>query len=140
MEKENKNLKNIIILLVIVIVLLIGFGIFFIIEFHEEREDIHDLSRDRVNNFVPSKDIDEDDYFNSTPDNQNYITKDQALDIALNDASMSKNNVYDIDIELDYKYGKTVYEVDFDYQSMEYEYYIDALTGTIIKSFQSRNY
>ena len=43
------------------------------------------------------------------------------------------------DIELDYKYGKKVYEVSFDYQYHEYEYYIDASNGDIVHFFKERD-
>ena len=68
--------------------------------------------------------------------NSNYISKEKALDIALNNAKISQNNIRNIEVELDYKYGETVYEVTFDYQQYEYEYYINAENGNILKSFR----
>ena len=71
--------------------------------------------------------------------NKNYISKDNALKIALNDAKINQNNIRNIDIEFDYKYNQTVYEVTFDYKQYEYEYYINAENGNIIKSFIERD-
>ena len=51
-------------------------------------------------------------------------------------ANLNQKDIYDLDVELDYKYNKNVYEIDFNYQQYEYEYYIDAITGTIVKSFK----
>lgn len=69
----------------------------------------------------------------------NTISKQDALNIALQDAGLNENDVYDIDIELDYKYNTKVYEIDFDYHDYEYEYYINTETGEIVKSFKERD-
>ncbi len=75
-----------------------------------------------------NKSFDEDEYYT--------ISKDNALKIALDDVKLTQSDIRDIDIELDYKYGQTVYEITFDYQQYEYEYYIDARNGDIVKSFK----
>ena len=75
----------------------------------------------------------------STTQNKEYISRDKALSVALEHANVSKNNIYDIDIELDYKYGKEVYEIDFNYQGYEYQYYVDAQDGQILHSFRERD-
>ncbi len=71
---------------------------------------------------------------NST--NNNYISKQEALNISLNNIGITQDSILDLDIELDYKYGKTVYEISFNYKKFEYEYYIDAINGEIIHSFK----
>ena len=38
------------------------------------------------------------------------------------------------DAELDYEWGKQVYEIEFYYNGMEYEYKIDTATGSILKA------
>ncbi len=70
-----------------------------------------------------------------------YISRDKALQTALNSLNVSKNSIYDLDIELENKarYQKVVYEVSFDYNNYEYEYYIDATSGKILDSFKSRD-
>lgn len=72
---------------------------------------------------------------------QNYIVKSEILKIALNDLNITEKDIYDLDIELENKprYKTVVYEVSFDYNYFEYEYYIDALTGKILDSFKSRD-
>ena len=67
---------------------------------------------------------------------KDYITKDKAIDIALKHAGLKKNAVYELDAELDYKYGQKVYEVDFEYKEHDYEYFINAESGKIVKSFK----
>lgn len=69
-------------------------------------------------------------------DAEKYITIERALDIALSNVGASRGSVLDIDVELDYKFGQVVYEVSFDYDQYEYEYYINAESGEIVKSFK----
>lgn len=61
-----------------------------------------------------------------------YIGRDVALEAALNHAGLSKNDVRNVDIELDYEYGSMVYEVEFEVGTAEYEYDIEAATGDIV--------
>ena len=75
--------------------------------------------------------IDEDLEVINTDD---YISVEKALEIALN--GLSKDQVWDIDIELERKYGQIVYEVSYNSGQYEYEYYINAKSGEIIKSFK----
>ena len=57
----------------------------------------------------------------------------KAKSIALNHAGVSENKVYDMDIELDDEDGRLVYEVEFKSGNREYDYEIDAASGTILK-------
>ena len=57
----------------------------------------------------------------------------KAKSIALNHAGVSESKAYDMDIELDDEDGKLVYEVEFKSGDMEYDYEIDAASGTILK-------
>ena len=61
-----------------------------------------------------------------------YIGRDAALEAALNHAGLSKNDVRNVDIELDYEYGSMVYEVEFELGTTEYEYDVNAATGEIV--------
>lgn len=65
-----------------------------------------------------------------------YITVEKALDAALKNAGLTREQVWDIDVELERKFGKIVYEVSFEAGQYEYEYYVDATTGEIVKSFK----
>lgn len=65
----------------------------------------------------------------------NYIGKDKALEIALGDASLTQEDVRDVEVELDREVvGATAYEVSFENGFDDYEYVINAETGEIIKS------
>ncbi len=142
MEKNQSNLKIVIVLLVVIILLLIGLSIFFIEEFIDEKEEIKNLynNDDRVytdnSSNVTNNDNSNDNTNSNENNNKNYISRENALKIALDDAKINQSDIRDIDIELDYKYGQTVYEVNFDYQQYEYEYYINAESGNIVKSFK----
>ena len=57
----------------------------------------------------------------------------KAKSIALNHAGVSENEAYDMEIELDDEDGTLVYEVEFKSGNMEYDYEIDAASGTILK-------
>ena len=60
------------------------------------------------------------------------IGKTEALEIALTDAGLTKDQVVDIDIELERSAGSAWYEIDFEGGRTEYEYKIDAYSGEIL--------
>lgn len=62
-----------------------------------------------------------------------YITKEAALEAALEKAGFAKEDVKEIEIEFKCKKGNLVYEVEFKVDLIEYEYKIDATTGEILK-------
>ncbi len=66
----------------------------------------------------------------------NYIGKERAKEIALADAGLSYSNVTFFRVELEWDDGKPEYEVEFYSGNKEYDYEIDAVTGTI----RSRDY
>ena len=69
---------------------------------------------------------------NASNSNTTTITIDEARDIALNHASTNINSITHLRTERDYENNTLVYEVDFIYNNYEYDYKIDAATGTII--------
>lgn len=66
--------------------------------------------------------------------NSMYISKNEAIDIAINDAGLSRSLVYDIDAEFEKSHGQAWYDVDFQNHELEYEYVIDASSGSILSS------
>lgn len=60
------------------------------------------------------------------------ISIDEAKDIALEARGVSASEVSFIRAELDEEDGTAVWEIEFDYNSVEYEYRIDATTGQIL--------
>ena len=69
----------------------------------------------------------------AAPADGDYIGEDKALEIALGDAGLSKDQVSNAYAHLDYDddRGKYEYEVSFHQGTTEYDYDVDALTGDI---------
>ncbi len=57
------------------------------------------------------------------------ISRDKALEIALNHAGLKQENIRGLDIELDKENGVTVWDIDFESGDMDYSYDINAETG-----------
>lgn len=70
----------------------------------------------------------------SQPSNGNVISTEQAKAIALQHAGLSEQSIWDFSIELDNKNGRTVYDIDFDASNAEYDYWIDAYSGEVLRS------
>ena len=58
-----------------------------------------------------------------------YIGRDAALQVALNQLKAKVEEISGEEIELDFEDGMMVYEIEFDYKGVEYEFLIDAKTG-----------
>ena len=152
MKKESKKSSNtgkiiggsliviglvIIALLVVILVKNTGDGGKYTVSYHSDDRYAEKLiTGDKIEETIVNEPIDEPTQDPTNIDTSQYIAVDKALDIALNAANASGKSISDIDVELDYKFGKTVYEVSFDIGQYDYEYYLDAKTGDIIKSFR----
>ena len=60
-----------------------------------------------------------------------YITKDEALNIALKNASVSKNQIKELEIDYDMENGVLTYDIEFKYNQNEYEYEVSAAKGIV---------
>ena len=131
MSSLDKNKSVIIISLLVVIIFVLAIFMDVIITKYDNLEDKYE---DRYDN-----ELNVDNPTNKNEDN--YISKDRALEIVLNDLKITKNDIYDLDIEFEnkYRYDGVVIEISFDYNRYEYEYYIDATNGNILDSFKSRD-
>ena len=69
-----------------------------------------------------------------TPAAAEPISVDKAKSIALSHAGVASADVRQIKCELDRDDGMTIYEVEFKAGGYEYDYEINAVTGTILKS------
>ncbi len=77
---------------------------------------------------------DEDKFNETAPNtNENIMYSSNALDIALKHAGLVRDNVYDIEAELENERGRYIYEISFKSAGFEYDYDIDAKTGEIVK-------
>lgn len=61
----------------------------------------------------------------------------EAKNIAMKDAGVT--DIRDYECEVEYKKGRTVYEISFDSGGYEYEYQIDAADGTVLKWDKDRD-
>lgn len=134
-KKENDVINWIVPMLLGMITILLVVLLIFAINGKEGKSS----TNNSTNQGQITHDIDDDEDNHEIQTDTTYISKEKALSIALESAKLSQNDIYDISVEFDYKYGKTVYEIDFDYQRYEYEYYIDAASGEILHSFKERN-
>lgn len=66
--------------------------------------------------------------------NAEIISAEKAKEIALNHAGLSADKVSFFKVELDNDDGVYVYEIEFIYERMDYEYEINAVSGAIIHS------
>ena len=67
-------------------------------------------------------------------DKSNYISSEKATSIALAKAGLKKTQTHHFSSEFDCDDGKLIYEIDFRAGGKEYEYDIDAVSGTILES------
>ena len=68
-----------------------------------------------------------------------YIGEDRAKQTALSHAGVSADSITQFKCELDRDNGVTLYEIEFKAGGYEYEYDINAATGTILKSEKDRD-
>ena len=107
----------------------------YVINYHTDDKVAEEIiENNKTDTTKPNTEVVIDD--TTTTDVGNYISIERALEIALENVGAAKQNVRDIDVELDYKFGQTVYEVTFDYNGYEYEYYLNPTSSEIIKSFK----
>ncbi len=133
--KEAK-IKN---LLPILTICLIAFLIIIIVIFYFKNEAIEDKYEELEERY-------EYLYENNKSNEQqnediNFLSQNEALDIVLKNLNITKDKISDLDIELEYKarFSSQVYEISFNYKYLEYEYYLDPVTGKILDSLKSIN-
>ncbi len=92
----------------------------------------------KVEKEVPDHDDDRDEDFQGTPTGCK-ITKEDAIMSAITHAGLPETAVYDIECELDKKFGVMYYEVEFEAEGYEYEYTIDVETGEVLTHSKTRD-
>lgn len=75
---------------------------------------------------------DKDNNANENSAASNYVGKQAAIDAALTHAGVRKSDINKLKTKFDIDDGKALYEVEFTYNSLDYEYKIDALTARVI--------
>ncbi len=124
MKKDKKNIVIVILSIVIVVLLFFCIFMYFKIEY---MDDVLDYKEDSC---ITNTNVNE---------NNKYISKDDALALVLKSLNINKDSIYDLNIELENKFNTAVYELDFKYNRYEYEFYVNAESGEILKSFIERD-
>ena len=72
----------------------------------------------------------------TVPPNENpasaELTREQAIEIALSDAGLTREQIRELEVERDYERGTLVYEIDFEHGRKEYSYDIRISDGKIL--------
>lgn len=97
-------------------------------------EELKDLNINELNLLASSQHL-EGSALSSTGrvSDKAYIGEGRAKAITLEDAGIKESDIRSMKIEMDIEHGAMVYEVEFSAGAKEYDYEIDALTGSIVK-------
>lgn len=96
-------------------------------------EELVDLNINELNVILNSKNKKVNNVTSSgNASTKSYIGVEKAKQIAFNAAGINSNNIYDLEVELDYEYRTMIYEISFNANGREYEYEINAVNGSII--------
>lgn len=98
------------------------------------KEELAELSVNELNLIIsnPKNEVKEVETAGSTASDKAYIGTEKAKAAALAHVNVKEADIFDLEIDFDYEYGKMIYEVDFDTKDREYEIHVDALTGKIV--------
>ena len=112
------------------------------VEFYEGNTE-YDYDIDAVTGDIISYDYDAE-YYNPSSNGQTTapggsITAEQAKQIALQHAGVDEANTRRMEMDIDYDHGRTTYEFSWKVDWTEYEYEIDASTGSIISFSQEQD-
>lgn len=102
------------------------------VEFYKGNQE-YDYEIDAATGKITDVDYDAENYTKPSSSNT-VISADEARQIALKHAGVSSSNVRYDKTELDYDDGVQKYEIEFRVGQMEYEYEINAVTGTVLKA------
>lgn len=108
----------------------------------KQREEQNPQNSSSVNDDAKQEAVSNDNTDNSNANNNNtsnnesetYISEERAIEIAISNAGVTRDSVYDLDAELDKEPNGVFWEVDFESGDFEYSYDIDATTGDIVNT------
>lgn len=66
-----------------------------------------------------------------TVSTKQYISRDEALNIALKNASLTQDQIKNLEIDYDTENGVLTYDIEFQYNQSEYEYEVSATKGVV---------
>ena len=65
---------------------------------------------------------------------KDYIGKEAAREAAFKAAGITAAEAWDVHVDLEREAGRIYYDVEFEHNGMEYDYYVEAKTGEILAS------
>lgn len=99
---------------------------------HMTEKALLELSTQELILLGQERGVDADDFYGNV-DTSKYISKEDAMRIALQSAGLGETQLTQSDIEFDCDDGIITYEVEFHANGQEYEYDINAETGEVLK-------
>ena len=72
--------------------------------------------------------------YNGAATDNRYLSLEKVKELVFKDSGVNEKDVRDFEAELDYDYGKMVYEVEFEVGKVNYDYELDAVNGSVIYS------
>ena len=102
-------------------------------EVKDDANEIKDDVKNGVSDMMPSDNSSE----NNTSSAK--ISAEQAKKRALEHAGLKETDIFDFDIDKDMENGVLCYDIDFETDTHEYEYLIDANTGAVKHSKKEPN-
>ena len=67
-----------------------------------------------------------------------YISQDEALNVALKNASLTKDKIKNLEIDYDLENGALTYDIEFTYNQNEYEYEVSATKGIVEREVEPK--
>lgn len=71
-----------------------------------------------------------------TVSTKQYISRDEALNIALKNASLTQDQIKNLEIDYDTENGVLTYDIEFQYNQSEYEYEVSATKGVVEREIE----
>ena len=109
----------------------------------DQTKTFDELAKLSVNDLyliADSKDVEFDDILaQGDPSSEGYIDAASAKTAALSHAGFAEDEVIALTAKLDFDDGRMVYEVEFYRDGMEYDYEVDATTGSVLKWEKDRD-
>lgn len=96
------------------------------IEVDAKTGDITDFEKDPISNLNTSGSGEQNN-------SKEYKTKEEVKKIVLNHANINEENAVFTKVDLERELNIMIYEIEFIYNNLEYEYEIDAITGEVLK-------
>jgi uncharacterized membrane protein YkoI len=100
---------------------------------HMTKDSLLSLSTQELLMLAFQREVDHDASY-GTADTSKYIGPDKAISIALRHAGISRQQAQDLEAQYDCEDGTIIYEVEFTASGQDFEYDIDALTGTLLET------